>query len=124
MSMSGVMLMEAAGAGARRLIMDCWTPADPALFPQSAKSQDRSFTNGPFHAIDLDGPIIKAGAKMIQLEFLMNEFEEESTDDTDYYLNTVTLEMLAERPVDPELLGLLRQGLGDRQEMEIEWVRI
>jgi hypothetical protein len=59
-----------------------------------------------------------------QLEFLMSEFEEESSDDHDYYLNTVTLEMLAERSADPELLALLRRGLGDRQEMEIEWVRI
>ena len=59
-----------------------------------------------------------------QLEFLMNEFEEESTEDNDYYLNTVTLDMLAERAADPELVGLLRQSLGSRQEMEIEWVRI
>ena len=59
-----------------------------------------------------------------QLQFLMSEFEEESLEDNDYYLNTVTLDMLAERSTDSQLIGLLRKGLGDRQEMEIEWVRV
>ena len=59
-----------------------------------------------------------------QLQFLMDEFEEESSDDNDYYLNTVTLDMLAEGSADPELVSLLRKGLGDRQEMEIVWVRV
>jgi hypothetical protein len=58
-----------------------------------------------------------------QLQYLADHLEEESGVDTDYYLNTATLEMFEENSIDPQLLNLLRQGLGGRDEMEIEWVR-
>lgn len=56
-----------------------------------------------------------------QLQFLIDQLEEESADDTDYYLNRATLEMFEERGADADLLRILRDGLGDREEMEIEW---
>jgi hypothetical protein len=58
-----------------------------------------------------------------QFRFLTDLLEEESADDTDYYMNTATLEMFEEHEADPQLVDLLRQGLGGREEMEIEWVR-
>ena len=58
-----------------------------------------------------------------QLQFLVDQLEEESDADTDYYLNTATLEMFAENGIDPALLTLLREALGNREEMEIEWLR-
>lgn len=58
-----------------------------------------------------------------QLQFLTDSLEEESQEDTDYYINRETLEMLAERGADPALLAILRQALGSRDEMEIQWVR-
>ena len=58
-----------------------------------------------------------------QLQFLVDQLEEESDADTDYFLNTATLDMFAENAIDPVLLTLLREALGDRQEMEIEWLR-
>jgi processive 1,2-diacylglycerol beta-glucosyltransferase len=58
-----------------------------------------------------------------QLQFLVDQLEEESATDTDYYLNTATLDMFAESGIDPSLLTLLRNAIGDREEMEIEWVR-
>lgn len=58
-----------------------------------------------------------------QLRFLIDQLEEESGVDTDYYLNQATLELFAERGIDQELLALLRDALADRDEMEIEWVR-
>jgi processive 1,2-diacylglycerol beta-glucosyltransferase len=56
-----------------------------------------------------------------QLGFLMTQLEEESPQDTDYYFNSATIEMLAERGADPQLLEVLRKALGPRQEAEIEW---
>jgi processive 1,2-diacylglycerol beta-glucosyltransferase len=58
-----------------------------------------------------------------QLQFLINQLEEESDSDTDYYVNGPTLEMLADRGIDEPLLTLLRNALGDREGMEIQWER-
>jgi processive 1,2-diacylglycerol beta-glucosyltransferase len=58
-----------------------------------------------------------------QLKFLTDQLEEESETDTDYYLNKDTLELLVEEGIDPKLLELLRQALGNREDMEIEWIR-
>jgi processive 1,2-diacylglycerol beta-glucosyltransferase len=58
-----------------------------------------------------------------QLQFLVDQLEEESGLDTDYYLNTATLDMFQQSGIDPQLLDILRRGLGDREGMEIELVR-
>ncbi len=58
-----------------------------------------------------------------QLQFLVDQLEEESADDRDYYINRDTLELFANRGVDEGLLNLLREALGDQQDMEIEWTR-
>ena len=58
-----------------------------------------------------------------QFQFLVDNLEEESTDDQDYYLNQATLDMLEEAGGDPDLMAILRQGMGNREEMDIRWVR-
>ncbi len=58
-----------------------------------------------------------------QLHALMGQLEEESLEDTDYYINQATVDMLEERKVDPGLVTLLRNALGDREDMDIRWVR-
>lgn len=58
-----------------------------------------------------------------QLQFLANQLEEESSEDTDYYINQVTLDMLQVNGADIGLLTFLRQCLGDREDMEIRWSR-
>jgi processive 1,2-diacylglycerol beta-glucosyltransferase len=58
-----------------------------------------------------------------QLQFLNDQLEEESDTDADYYIDTATLDMFAERSIDPQLLTLLRDALGAREGMEIEWKR-
>ena len=58
-----------------------------------------------------------------QLQFLIDQLEEESATDTDYYLNTATLDMFVEKGIDPQLLTVLREALGPREEMDIEWMR-
>lgn len=58
-----------------------------------------------------------------QLKALMDHLEEESREDTDYYINAATLDMFEERGVDADLLALLRKALGDREDMDIRWAR-
>lgn len=58
-----------------------------------------------------------------QLQFLIDQLEEESRTDTDYYINRDTLDVFQGQGIDQTLLTLLRQALGTRQEMEIEWSR-
>jgi processive 1,2-diacylglycerol beta-glucosyltransferase len=56
-----------------------------------------------------------------QLNFLIDQLEEEFERDRDYYISKTTLELLGERSIDPELLQLLRKALGNREGMEIIW---
>jgi processive 1,2-diacylglycerol beta-glucosyltransferase len=58
-----------------------------------------------------------------QLQFLIDQLEEESGEDRDYFINVATLEMLEGGGADEGLLKLLRKALGSRSEMEIEWSR-
>jgi processive 1,2-diacylglycerol beta-glucosyltransferase len=57
------------------------------------------------------------------LQFLMDNLEEESEDDVDYYLNRSTLEIFKEKGISSKLLSTLENALGDREDMEIEWSR-
>jgi hypothetical protein len=56
-----------------------------------------------------------------QLQFLIDQLEEESADDTDYYIDQATLELLEERGAETALVALLRQALGTRDGIEIVW---
>lgn len=57
-----------------------------------------------------------------QLDFIVDNLEEEWPEDRDYYINRTMLEMLKARGADPTLLRLLTQALGDREEVDILWV--
>ncbi len=58
-----------------------------------------------------------------QFQVLESWLEEESVDDRDYYINRPTLALLEQAGADPDLLELLRRGLGDREEMDLRWSR-
>ena len=58
-----------------------------------------------------------------QLQFLIDELEETSTKDQDYYLDAAMLDALEEAGADDDLMDLLRGGLGDRDDLEIRWER-
>ena len=59
-----------------------------------------------------------------QLDFLIDQLEEEATDDRDYHINRPTIDMLDEDHGATELVELLREALGNRDEMEIRWEEI
>ncbi len=57
------------------------------------------------------------------LQFLIDHLEEEWAEDTDYYLNRTTFEMLKNRGAGQSLLDILEPIFIEREEVEIEWSR-
>lgn len=58
-----------------------------------------------------------------QLQFLEDELVEESTTDQDYAITPMTLGLFLEDNIDPQLLTILRQALGEYDEITIRWER-
>jgi len=58
-----------------------------------------------------------------QLQFLIDQLEEESLEDKDYAITPMTLSYFQELGIDPELLALLQKALGDQDEVIIHWSR-
>lgn len=56
-----------------------------------------------------------------QLAFLIDNMEEESSEDQDYYINEPTLDYLESRGMDAALLALLRAALGEDRGVTIRW---
>jgi processive 1,2-diacylglycerol beta-glucosyltransferase len=57
------------------------------------------------------------------LQFLIDQLEEETHDDQDYYINETTINMFEEAGADAALVTLLRGALDKRTEMELRWSR-
>ena len=57
-----------------------------------------------------------------QLDFLIDNLEEEWPEDRDYYINKAMLDMLSQRGADANLIRLLTDALGGREEVDILWV--
>lgn len=58
-----------------------------------------------------------------QLLFLIEQLEEESSSDQDYYINQATLDLFEGAGADPSLVSVLRTALAAREDMEIRWSR-
>ena len=57
------------------------------------------------------------------LQFLIDNLEEEWEEDQDYYLNRQTLEMLESHGASASLVQMLKSAMGDRDDVEVEWSR-
>ena len=58
-----------------------------------------------------------------ELEVLLQGLEEESSQDQDYYIESATIDLLADDGASEELLGLLRTALGASEGVDIRWER-
>ena len=56
-----------------------------------------------------------------QLQFLVDQLEEEDDEDTDYFIDRDTLELLSDNGADPELLALIEKAMGDDDEIDVAW---
>jgi hypothetical protein len=59
-----------------------------------------------------------------ELQFMIDQLEEENPTDRDYWLNRDTLDIFKEQGADAHLLGLLETALGGREAMEIVWAEV
>ncbi len=57
------------------------------------------------------------------LEFLEDQLEEESLDDTDYYIREETIGQFEESGATAHLLEVLRGGMRSENAIEIRWER-
>ena len=57
------------------------------------------------------------------LQVLVDQLEEEDSEDTDYYISGDTIDLLEENGVSADLLRVLRQALGDAEGIEVSWKR-
>lgn len=58
-----------------------------------------------------------------QLQYLIDNLEEEWLEDQDYAITQLLLQNFEEKGADAELVSLLRNALGGREEIEIVWSR-
>ena len=72
---------------------------------------------------DNDSDAVIGDISEIDLDFLIDNLEEETSEDRDYYLRPETVAMLEERGGSAALIELLRTALGDREGVEIRWQR-
>ena len=59
-----------------------------------------------------------------ELQFLIDQLEEENPDDQDYWLNRPELEILREAGAEAHLMAMLEAAMGDKEDMEIRWEKI
>ena len=59
----------------------------------------------------------------VQLQYLVDHLEEEWLEDHDYAITSMLLDSFEGEGADPELVSLLRNALGGRDEIEIIWSR-
>ena len=57
------------------------------------------------------------------LQFLIDQLEEESMKDQDYSITNMEIAFFVEQGASPELILLLRQALGEQSEVIILWSR-
>lgn len=59
-----------------------------------------------------------------EFQFLVDQLEEESEEDTDYYITAATIDMLAQQGGSTHLLEVLRQAVGGSEGVELVWRRV
>lgn len=56
-----------------------------------------------------------------ELQYLIDQMEEESMEDKDYSITNMEIEYFAQQNADPELVTLLRKAIGEQNEVIIQW---
>ena len=55
------------------------------------------------------------------LQLLMDQLEEESEADVDYYINPATIDILEENGASAQLIALLKEAVGDTDGVDVVW---
>lgn len=59
-----------------------------------------------------------------QLQYLIDQLEEEDAEDKDYWLNRAQIDLFKEQGADTQLIAILESALGNNDDMEIVWERM
>jgi processive 1,2-diacylglycerol beta-glucosyltransferase len=59
-----------------------------------------------------------------QLQFLIDQMEEESLEDRDYAITRMELDYFDAQGAEPDLLSMLRSALGNKDEISIIWQKV
>lgn len=70
---------------------------------------------------DKDSKALIGAIHQEDLQFLKDQLEEEGLEDRDYAISTLLLDAWEAEGQRPDLVGMLRMAIGDRQEMNITW---
>jgi hypothetical protein len=57
------------------------------------------------------------------LRLLVDQMEEEDSQDTDYYVSADTIDLLESSGASADLLDLFRKALGDAEGVDVSWKR-
>ncbi len=55
------------------------------------------------------------------LQLLMDQLEEESEEDADYYITPATIDLLEQNGGSAQLIAVLKQALGDSEGVDVVW---
>jgi hypothetical protein len=55
------------------------------------------------------------------LQLLLDQLEEESEADIDYYISPATIDILAENGASAQLIALLKEAVGDTDGVDVVW---
>ena len=58
-----------------------------------------------------------------QLQYLIDELEEEDSEDQDYWINSAQIELFKSKGADSALIAMLDSALGDNDDVEVIWER-
>ena len=59
--------------------------------------------------------------KREDLQLMIDQFEEESSRDQDYFIDAATIDLLQEAGASERLLTLLREAVGTSEGIDIRW---
>jgi len=57
------------------------------------------------------------------LKVLVDQLEEESSEDQDYYIDKATIDVIGDGQATEHLLNVLRKALGNAEGVDIRWQR-
>jgi processive 1,2-diacylglycerol beta-glucosyltransferase len=122
-----VVVRASDAARARELLADLETPVDGAA---AAAPPPLTATGAPAAGGVKTVTLTDSGTGRLvgritedQLQFLIDELEEESSEDRDYYIDAATVDLLAGAGADADLLDLLKRAIAGRDGVELRWTR-
>jgi hypothetical protein len=58
------------------------------------------------------------------LQLMIDQFEEESSRDQDYFIDAMTIDLLHDAGASEHLLKLLRDGVGTSEGIDVRWEEV